>query len=182
MSVNYTRGGYEVSSLYQEPPSEYVNRRSTYRNVVYDTSFTLLSRDDTEATYIGRNGASIRPYEYVRIGRQPINNIYANTKDSSAAAKLADQNGVQVMVEMKLRYNAKSTTTGIDYDLPVTARFVLRLPNNSAVSEEIIKDATLRLIALLGTQRTSAEESVDRDYSQTCATVTNAVVGNLVLE
>lgn len=172
MAVSYTQAGFEVTSLYSD--ASQLTKHVDMPNISWQADYTVVDTTPTEATLLQKSGADLSQYEKVRIGRQEVPNIYAGTP-SINSAKLPDTRGVQAMVELKEVYKATSQATGVAYDLPVTARVVVRTPYNAAVNKALIQDAVLRACAMLGAQQGSADFSIDT----ATRTVVDAVRGDL---
>lgn len=155
MSLNYKQAGFQVESLYKDSASN-PTKTVALPNISWGGDFTVVKSEPTEASLLNVTGSDLTQFEKVRIGRQEVANIYANT-ESTNSAKLPDTRGVQVMVELKETYHAISDATGQVYDLPCVARMVVRVPYNPVTNKDLIADVALRCVAMLGQQSSDGE-------------------------
>lgn len=142
--TNYTIGNWTVSSLYKDTLT--APKNISVVNLSYATDFKKSSDEPEEAIITNITGSELTSPESLRYGVSQVANVYTGTR-TDATTQFPSKKGVQILVELNENYRAVNSVTGLEVDLPCKGRIVLRVPNNSAVTADLIGDLLQRTIA-----------------------------------
>lgn len=124
--------------------------------------FAKIKDDVTEASIKNITGASISSSEKLRFGSTVVKNIYAGTS-VDMSSQLPSKAGVQTLIELSETYRAVNSVSGGEYEIPCTARIVMRIPTSQPVKNAIIVDLIERLISALYSNASSTRDSASMD-------------------
>lgn len=141
---SYTIGNWTVSSLYKDTVT--AAKSISVADLSYATDYTKVSDEPDEAVVRNITGTELTSPESLRFGVSPVTNVYNGT-NTDAASQFPSKKGTQILVEISENYRAINKVTGDEVDLPCKGRIVLRVPNNSAVSADLVTDLLTRTIA-----------------------------------
>lgn len=142
--TSYTIGNWTVSSLYKDTLT--TAKTISVVDLSYATDFKKASDEPDEAIITNVTGSELTSPENIRFGVSQVTNVYSGT-NTDATSQFPSKKGVQVLVEISENYRAINKVTGVEVDLPCKGRLVLRVPNNSAVTPDLIGDLLMRTIA-----------------------------------
>lgn len=154
---SYTTGNWTVSDDYLDTVTELGGVVIPVLDFAKD--YAKVTNDTTEATIKNTTGASISSSEKFRFGSTAVKNVYAGTS-VDASSQLPSKAGVQTLVELSETYRAVNSVSGGEYEIPCTARLVMRIPTSQPVKNAIIVDLIVRLISSL-----YSSTSPSRDYA-----------------
>lgn len=144
MAFPYTTGDWTVSK-------QHIDTLTTKKNIAvpdlsYATDYIIVTDEPNEAVIASKTGSDLVSHETIRFARSEVANVYQGVVTDSAMM-LPYKKGVQVMSEVQTSYKAVNGTSKAEYDIPLKGRIVLRLPTFSAVTDEMVTDFIIRVIA-----------------------------------
>lgn len=142
--IDYTIGNWTVSALYKDTVT--AEKSISIADLSYASDYTKVSDEPEEAVIRNITGLELTSPESLRFGVSAVTNVYNGT-NTDAASQFPSKKGTQVLVEISENYRAVNKVTGDEIDLPCKGRIVLRVPNNSAVTADLIRDLLTRTIA-----------------------------------
>ena len=143
---NYTTGNWTVSDDYTDTVTD--QSGLVMPILSYAKDYAKITNDTNEASIKNKTGANIASSEKIRFGSTVIKNVYSGT-NTDLSAQLPSKAGVQTLIELNEVYRAVNSVSGLEYEIPCTARLVMRIPTSQPVKNDIIVDLIERLIGAL---------------------------------
>jgi hypothetical protein len=146
--TEYTSGNYTVNDDYVDT-NVASPKDISVPDLDFASDYALQSEEPNEVVMVNKTSASLSPKETIRYARSVVNNIYQNNKNIASARQSPVKSGVQIMAEIETIYTAVNDVSGEEYDVPCKGRIVLRVPNSSFVTEDMLADILNRTIAAI---------------------------------
>lgn len=140
--TTYTSGDWSVSDQYTDTVA--TPKDISVPDLDFANDFALTKDEATEAVYTNITADDVRSHESIRFACSPIANIY---QGFSVQSPSSIKNGVQVMAELSSLYKAVNSVSGVENEIPVKGRIVLRIPTHSFVTSDLVADALFRVIS-----------------------------------
>lgn len=157
--TNYTSGNWTVSDNYTDTNSA-TPKNISVPDLDQATDYSQKSDEPDACVVVNTTAPDIQAREAIKFARSSVNNVYQGIKDVDASNQTPSKKGVQVMVETTTIYTATNSVTGDEYHIPCKGRLVLRIPNQSFVTDDMVEDILKRTIAAAFAEGSTDESRV----------------------
>lgn len=118
----------------------------TIADVNFPADFRVTMDESNEARLTNIQAPVAAPEQF-RFAVSRVNDIFSNTK-ASASSDCPSKKGNQILVQLTSCYGVSDTTDATyGYTLPIEGHLVLRIPDDSLVTDTMIKSFVGRLCA-----------------------------------